>query len=135
MRPDEVGDLLPAVRAAVREAAALALPFFRLGARTTAAIWSKAGGSPVTEADVSVDAFLKIRLSELVPAAAWLSEETHDDPVRLQRRLVWVVDPIDGTRAFLSGHPDWSIAVALLDGGEPVIGFVHAPVGGHGGRG
>ncbi len=120
--------LRPAIETAVREAGALALPFFRPGARTTAGIWSKAGGSPVTEADVTVDTFLKIRLSEIVPEAAWLSEETHDDPVRLQRKLVWVVDPIDGTRAFLSGSPDWSIAVALLDENQPILGIVFAPV-------
>ncbi|MGU3538546.1 3'(2'),5'-bisphosphate nucleotidase CysQ [Methylobacterium sp. A54F] len=121
--------LMPPLRAAIREAASLALPHFREGRQTGARIWSKAGGSPVTEADVAVDTFLKIRLSEIVPQAAWLSEETRDDPVRLGHDLVWIVDPIDGTRAFLSGHPDWSIAVALLSAGEPLIGFVHAPAG------
>lgn len=121
-------ELVPALREAIREAASLALPFFRAGAQTTARTWSKAGGSPVTEADVAVDTFLKIRLSALLPAAAWLSEETSDDAIRLRSDLVWIVDPIDGTRAFLTGHPDWSISVALLSRGEPVIGFVHAPV-------
>ena len=115
------------VREAVREAADLAKPYFREGGQTRARVWSKAGGSPVTEADVAVDTFLKVRLSEIEPRAAWLSEETSDDPVRLRSHLVWIVDPIDGTRAFLSGHPDWSIAVALLAAGEPVLGFVHAP--------
>ncbi|WP_375463408.1 inositol monophosphatase family protein [uncultured Methylobacterium sp.] len=128
---DFVLDLMPDLRDALREAATLAMPFFREGGHTAARVWSKAGGSPVTEADVAVDTFLKIRLSQLVPEAAWLSEETRDDPVRLGRDLVWIVDPIDGTRAFLSGHPDWSIAVALLKAGEPVVGFVHAPAGGH----
>ncbi|MEA1832311.1 3'(2'),5'-bisphosphate nucleotidase CysQ [Methylobacterium durans] len=123
--------LMPALREAVREAASLALPHFRSGEQTRARIWSKAGGSPVTEADVAVDAFLKVRLSQIVPAAAWLSEETRDDPVRLRSGLVWIVDPIDGTRAFLSGHPDWSIAVGLLSAGQPVIGIVHAPASGH----
>lgn len=122
-----VSDLMPELRAVMREAAEIARPYFRRGGQTTARIWSKAGGSPVTEADVAVDAFLNVRLSQLVPAAAWLSEETADDPARIGRDLVWIVDPIDGTRAFLSGHPDWSIAVALLVRGEPKIGFVHAP--------
>ncbi|MFE1600721.1 3'(2'),5'-bisphosphate nucleotidase CysQ [Methylobacterium sp. ID0610] len=122
--------LLPQVRATVREAALLALPFFRAGERTTARVWSKSGGSPVTEADVAVDTFLKIRLSELAPGAAWLSEETRDDPVRLEHDLVWIVDPIDGTRAFLSGDANWSIAIALLAQGEPVLGIVAAPVTG-----
>ena len=125
---DSVSALMPALRGVLREAADLALPFFRQGDHTSARVWSKAGGSPVTEADVAVDTFLKIRLSELVPQAAWLSEETADDHARIGRDLVWIVDPIDGTRAFLSGHPDWSIAVALLSAGEPLIGFVHAPI-------
>lgn len=124
---DAVSALMPELRAVMREAADIARPFFRLGGQTSARIWSKAGGSPVTEADVAVDAFLKVRLSQIEPRAAWLSEETSDDPVRLGHDLVWIVDPIDGTRAFLSGHPDWSIAVALLSRGEPVIGGVFAP--------
>ena len=123
--------LVPELREAIREAASLALPFYRADAQTTARTWSKAGGSPVTEADVAVDTFLKIRLSAILPEAAWLSEETSDDLVRLTSDLVWIVDPIDGTRAFLSGHPDWSISVGLLSRGEPVIGFVHAPVSDH----
>ncbi len=119
--------LMPELRMVMREAADIARPYFRLGRQTEARVWSKAGGSPVTEADVAVDAFLNVRLSQILPAAAWLSEETADDPARIGRDLVWIVDPIDGTRAFLSGHPDWSIAVALLVRGEPTIGFVHAP--------
>ena len=122
-----VAQLMPELREVMREAASIALPFFQPGRQTTARVWSKSGGSPVTEADVAVDTFLKIRLSEIVPKAAWLSEETADDPARIGRDLVWIVDPIDGTRAFLSGHHDWSIAVALLAAGEPLIGFVHAP--------
>ncbi|WP_232630856.1 inositol monophosphatase family protein [Methylobacterium sp. Leaf118] len=123
--------LAPLMREAVREAAGFALPLFERGGQTRARVWSKAGGSPVTEADVAVDTFLKVRLSELEPGAAWLSEETIDDPVRLGAERVWIVDPIDGTRAFLSGHPDWSIAVALLWAGQPVLGAVFAPATGH----
>ncbi|MFN3688369.1 3'(2'),5'-bisphosphate nucleotidase CysQ [Salinarimonas sp.] len=134
--------LAAALSAAAREAGAMALSFFRPGARTSARIWNKAGGSPVTEADVSVDAFLKVRLSALLPEAGWLSEETADNSDRIARRLVWIVDPIDGTRAFLNGHPDWSIAVALLVDGAPALGVVHAPahdahyaaIGGRGAR-
>lgn len=119
--------LLPAMREAAREAGDIANVFFRPGKQTTARIWSKSGGSPVTEADVAVDAFLKIRLSSLLPEAAWLSEETADNPIRLEKRLVWVVDPIDGTRAFLSGHRDWSVSIALLLDGEPHLGIVYGP--------
>jgi myo-inositol-1(or 4)-monophosphatase len=74
-----------------------------------------------------VDAFLKVRLSHILPEAGWLSEETADDPVRLDRRLVWIVDPIDGTRAFLNGHPDWSVAIALMADGRPLAGVVYGP--------
>jgi myo-inositol-1(or 4)-monophosphatase len=119
--------LLPRVREVAREAGTLALRHFRSGLTTSAKIWSKAGGSPVTEADVAVDTFLKIRLSEMLPEAGWLSEETADDGRRLGRDLVWIVDPIDGTRAFLSGSHDWSVAIALLAEGEPVLGLVYAP--------
>jgi myo-inositol-1(or 4)-monophosphatase len=119
--------LAPLVHETTREAGAIANTFFRHGDKTAAQIWSKAGGSPVTEADIAVDVFLKIRLSEALPEAGWLSEETADDPSRLNRQLVWIVDPIDGTRAFLSGHPDWSVAIALLADGRPVLGVVHAP--------
>jgi myo-inositol-1(or 4)-monophosphatase len=119
--------LMPLVREAAREAGALAMRHFRSGQPTSAKIWSKAGGSPVTEADVAVDTFLKIKLSAAVPGAGWLSEETADDGRRIGRDLVWIVDPIDGTRAFLSGSPDWSVAIALLQGNRPTLGIVYAP--------
>jgi myo-inositol-1(or 4)-monophosphatase len=118
------------VRHAAREAGAIALRFFNSGLKTSARIWSKAGGSPVTEADVAVDTFLKVKLSEALPQASWLSEETADDPARIGRQLVWIVDPIDGTRAFLSGSHDWSISIALLADGRPVLGVVYAPAHG-----
>lgn len=121
-----VQGLIPAVRATVEQAGRMAMSFFVPGARTSARVWSKAGGSPVTEADVSVDTFLKVRLSQVLPEAGWLSEETRDDLGRLGRDLIWIVDPIDGTRSFLNGRLDWSVAVALLDGDRPVLGFVYA---------
>lgn len=127
-RPLAIGpDLMPAIRETCIEAGAIALDLFRPGAKTAARTWSKSGGSPVTEADIGVDTFLRIRLSALLPDAAWLSEETADDELRLSRRFVWVVDPIDGTRAYMSGSPDWAVCVALLDAGRPVLGIVHAP--------
>jgi myo-inositol-1(or 4)-monophosphatase len=120
-------DVLPLIREAAREAGDIAMGFYRRGSATSARVWSKSGGSPVTQADVAVDAYLKIRLSAAWPEAAWLSEETVDDNLRLTRRFVWVVDPIDGTRAFMAGSPDWAVCVALLDSGKPVAGIVHAP--------
>ncbi len=128
MVPFDLTDpLLPRIRAVAREAGAIAKRYFRPGEKTAARIWSKQGGSPVTEADVAVDSFLKVELTSALPDAAWLSEETADDPARLGARHLWIVDPIDGTRAFLSGHPDWSVAIALLIDGVPALGLVYAP--------
>jgi myo-inositol-1(or 4)-monophosphatase len=125
--PAALSRLCQSVRELSVEAGALALRSFRQGEQTSARIWSKAGGSPVTDADIAVDAFLKVSCAALLPAAAWLSEETADDPARLGSEVVWVVDPIDGTRAFMAGVPDWSVCVALLAGDVPVVGVVHAP--------
>jgi myo-inositol-1(or 4)-monophosphatase len=124
---DLAATLASPLRAVARAAGAVALPFFRAGAATTARLWYKERGSPVTEADVAVDTYLKVHLSQALPEAGWLSEETTDDPARLGKRFVWIVDPIDGTRAYMSGHPDWSVAIALLDAGRPVLGVVYAP--------
>jgi myo-inositol-1(or 4)-monophosphatase len=120
-------DALALLREAAIEAGRIAMASFRPGTMTSARIWSKDGGSPVTEADLAADAFLRERLMAALPAAGWLSEETADDPARLARDLVFIVDPIDGTRAFLSGDPNWSVSVALVANGEPVAGVVHAP--------
>jgi myo-inositol-1(or 4)-monophosphatase len=126
--PLSLSSLAPAVRDAARRAGDLAVPYFRAGAQTAAKLWYKGGSSPVTEADIALDTYLKNQLSELLPEAGWLSEETVDDPARLERRYVWIVDPIDGTRAFASGHPDWAISIALVRDGKPVLGILHAPI-------
>jgi myo-inositol-1(or 4)-monophosphatase len=123
-----LASLAAAVRDAAREAGAMALPYFRSGEQTVARLWYKGQSSPVTEADIALDTFLKDRLTSLSPGAGWLSEETADDPVRLERSHVWVVDPIDGTRAFASGHPDWAISIALVKDGTPILGVLHAPI-------
>jgi myo-inositol-1(or 4)-monophosphatase len=128
---DLTSSLGQAVHDAARQAGAIALPFYRSGAQTAARLWYKDRSSPVTEADIAVDAFLKQHLGGLLPEAAWLSEETADDPVRLDRPLVWIVDPIDGTRAFSTGHPDWSVSIALVSAGRPVLGVIYAPVHDH----
>ena len=117
--------LTPLLHEAVREAGAIALGFFKTGARR----WSKADASPVTEGDIAVDHFLAQRLPGLLPGSGWLSEETADTPDRLGRRHVWVVDPIDGTRAFAEGNPMWVVSVALVEDGRPILGAVFNPVG------
>jgi myo-inositol-1(or 4)-monophosphatase len=90
--------------------------------------WTKAGSSPVCDADVAVDRLLRERLSTEGNGVAWLSEESVDDPARLSARYVWIVDPIDGTRAYLAGLPDWAVSVALVADGRPVTACLYAPV-------
>lgn len=97
--------------------------------------WNKSPGDPVSEADIAVDRFLKRELGALLPAAAWLSEETVDDPARLQADCLWIVDPIDGTRDFVRGRPGWAVSVALVRAGRPLIAVMSAPARGEEWRG
>ena len=92
--------------------------------------WEKSPGDPVSAADLAVDAFLKRELGALLPSAGWLSEETADAPERLGGDLIWLVDPIDGTRDFIRGRPGWAVSVALVSAGRPLLGMLHAPARG-----
>ena len=114
------------LRAAIAAAGDLALSHFRAGGER----WFKGPGQVVTAADLEIDRLLHERLIGAFPGDAWLSEERADDRTRLQRRRVWVVDPIDGTRAFASGVPEFAISVALLVDGVPVLGVVANPATG-----
>jgi myo-inositol-1(or 4)-monophosphatase len=111
------------VAAAVRDAGALALKTFGGPIKS----WTKGRDSPVTEADIAVNDLLLARL-RTSPEDGWLSEESENDPARLSARRVWVVDPIDGTRAYIAGREDWSISVALVEAGRPVLAALYAPV-------
>ncbi len=117
-----MADLLAEVAAIAHEAGRLALARWRTDFRR----WEKAPGHPVCEVDLAVDAMLREALTALLPDAGWLSEETADDLVRLERRRVWVVDPIDGTRDYIRGRPGWCVSVALVEDGQPVIGVLDA---------
>ena len=90
--------------------------------------WDKGKGQPVTEADLAVDQYLRETLTAARPGYGWLSEETEDDPSRIERRNVFVVDPIDGTIAFLKNRPHFTICIAVVCDGRPVVGAVHNPV-------
>jgi myo-inositol-1(or 4)-monophosphatase len=90
-------------------------------------IWSKTEGSPVTDADLKCNDHLMARLRGARPGYGWLSEETADDPERLGQRRIFVVDPIDGTAAFMKSRPWWSVAVAVVEDGRPTAAVVHAP--------
>lgn len=90
--------------------------------------WEKSPGNPVCSVDLEVDSFLKKELHALLPAAGWLSEETVDAPARLKDSLVWLVDPVDGTRDFIGGRTGWAISVALVNTHRPLLGYLYAPV-------
>jgi myo-inositol-1(or 4)-monophosphatase len=114
------------LEAIVREAGARALASWP-GAGHAPAVWEKSPGNPVCAADLEVDAFLRRELSLLLPAAGWLSEETADAPERLAGGLIWLVDPIDGTRDFIRGRTGWAVSVALISEGRPLFGMLCAP--------
>lgn len=122
MQASDLDAIAKTLTSAVRDAGEVALKTFKGDLKH----WTKAGDSPVSEADMAVDALLKSRLA--MPDFGWLSEETEDDPARLNARRVWIADPIDGTRAYIAGLPDWTIAVALVEDGRPLLGCVYAPV-------
>jgi myo-inositol-1(or 4)-monophosphatase len=85
----------------------------------------KSGHDPVTEADRALDAVLRKEL--LRDGEGWLSEESVDDPIRLQRSRVWVVDPLDGTREFVKGIPEFCVSIGFVDEGRPVAGGIYNP--------
>ncbi|MEG6508735.1 3'(2'),5'-bisphosphate nucleotidase CysQ [Methyloligella sp. 2.7D] len=118
-------DDLALLKAAVRDSGALALGYFD---RHSLQVDKKPDGSEVSEADLAVDAALKRELETPRKDYGWLSEETEDDRSRLSRSHVWVVDPIDGTRAFVRSIPEWTISAALIADGAPVLGAVYNPV-------
>ena len=117
------------LEAIVREAGRIAHDLWP-GAGHEVESWEKEPGSPVCAADLAVDAFLKRELGALLPSAGWLSEETADAPERINRDLIWLVDPIDGTRDFLRGRSGWCVSVALVSAGRPLIGMLGAPARG-----
>lgn len=90
----------------------------------------KGPDQPVTVADLAAEEVLRSRLAGSRPDYGWLSEEGTDDPRRLERRRVWVVDPIDGTRSFMGGYPEYAICIALVEDGAVVLGVVHNPATG-----
>ena len=91
-------------------------------------IGSKGKDNPVTEADLEADRALKRLLHDPFPEYGWLSEETADSEARLKCRRVWIVDPLDGTKEFIQGIPEFCVAVALVEEGHPVLGVTYNPI-------
>ncbi|KQT87979.1 3'(2'),5'-bisphosphate nucleotidase CysQ [Aurantimonas sp. Leaf443] len=119
-----VADDLALLKEAAREAGRIAMRFFRKDAQ----VWWKEGNSPVSEADLAVDGFLRETLLHARPDYGWLSEETAPlDSAASREGRFFVVDPIDGTRAFLRGDDDWCVSLAVVSGGRPVAGVIDAP--------
>ena len=95
--------------------------------RDTFQVSEKSPDNPVTDADLAADRLLHERLCEILPQAGWLSEETIDDLERLRRPLTWIVDPLDGTKEFVLGIPEFSVSVALVAFSQPILGIVYNP--------
>jgi myo-inositol-1(or 4)-monophosphatase len=118
-----VTDDLDLLRAVAHEAGRLALSL----QETELDIRRKPGGSPVTNADLAVDELIKARLRAARPDYGWLSEETVDDRSRFSTRRLFLVDPIDGTVAFMKGRPWWTVSVAVVEDGRALAGVIYAP--------
>lgn len=108
---------------AARDAGQLALAFRARGLRA----WHKGPGDPVSDADLAADALLKDHLIPARPDYGWLSEETADDRSRLSAARTFVVDPIDGTRAFIKGRPEFVVSIAVIEAGVPVAAAIYDP--------
>jgi myo-inositol-1(or 4)-monophosphatase len=109
--------------AAVRAAGAIALKTFQRPLKS----WLKEGASPVSEADIAVNDFLREKLVGGSSGFGWRSEESEQEQASPPAALVWIVDPIDGTRSYIAGRPDWVISVALVAKGRPIVAAVFAP--------
>ena len=114
---------LDLLEAAARAAGDLA----RKARRKEFKTWSKGSAGPVTEVDLAIDKLLKERLLAARPTYGWLSEETPDGPERLSCETIFVIDPIDGTQAFIANEPEYTISIGLVHKGEAVAGAVYNP--------
>jgi len=117
---DEYSELINSVR----HAGTIALKYFKSDLKS----WEKNPGDPVSEADLAIDTYLKEHLLTTHPDYGWLSEETVDNPSRLGKSRVWIIDPIDGTRSFIAGKPEFTVSAALVEDGKPVCAVVFNPV-------
>ncbi len=109
---------------AAREAGEIARRFWRDDPQ----VWDKGGDDPVSEADFAVDRHLHEKLLAARPDYGWVSEETDDNPARLQADRVFIVDPIDGTRSFVAGEKTWAHSLAVAEHGRVIAACVYLPV-------
>lgn len=122
--PSKLNSLADSICEIIISAGQKSLGFFQ----TNVTISEKSLGNPVTEADLAVNRLLFSALLELLPEAGWLSEETVDQPARLHQPYTWIVDPLDGTKEFIKGLPEFAISVGLCYLGKPILAVVYNPV-------
>lgn len=120
--PSAAEDLVLITEAAAK-AGEIALKYFRRDPE----VWWKEGDSPVSAADLAADKYLRDVLMAARPDYGWLSEETEDSSERLQAQRIFVVDPIDGTRAFIDGRDVWCVSVAVVEQGRTIAGVLDCP--------
>jgi myo-inositol-1(or 4)-monophosphatase len=118
--------LLLSTTAIVEEAGRAIMSYYK----DSFSVTEKSPDNPVTDADLAADTLLKRRLLDIATDAGWLSEETADTRERLDKRTCWVVDPLDGTKEFVLGIPEFTVSVALVDEGKPVLAVIHNPATG-----
>ena len=124
MSASRPADDLSLLTDAARAAGAIAMHHWRQSPE----VWEKPDGAgPVSAADLAVDRMLSADLRAARPDYGWLSEESADDPDRLHARRTFIIDPIDGTRAFLDGTPDFAVSLAIAEGGRATVGVVYLP--------
>jgi myo-inositol-1(or 4)-monophosphatase len=119
-----LADDLTLLENVAREAGKLSLVWLEKGAR----VWDKSPGNPVTEADIAVNDLIAQQLGQARPDYGWLSEETRDKLSNRSSPRVFVVDPIDGTKAFVKGEPGFCVSIALLQDSVPVAGALYNPL-------
>ena len=118
------GEELRAAERAAREAGDIIAGLYR----GDYGVKEKSRGDPVTTADLMANRAIREVLAARFPQDAWLSEEDADDPRRLERSRVWIVDPLDGTREFIRAVPEFCVSIGLAVDGSPVLGVIYHPL-------
>jgi myo-inositol-1(or 4)-monophosphatase len=121
-------EALAAALQAAQKAALLAGAAVRGFYKDSYTVKDKGEDNPLTDADLAANQILEQHLRAALPEAAWLSEETADTPERLGQPLVWIVDPLDGTKEFTLGIPEFVVSVALVVDGVARLGVLYNPI-------
>ncbi len=116
-------EFLEITEQAIYNAGKIALKFEKKKIKT----WYKSQNQPVTEADIEINDYLKNFFKTKTPDFGWLSEESVDDNSRYSKNYFWCLDPIDGTRSFINGKPEYTISLALMLNSSPIFGIIYNP--------